>query len=536
MPTFAKNVENLNSSNSLFYKIILALLLPALLINLGLVAFINDEAIRALVALEMDLSGNYITPKMFGEYYYNKPPLYNWILLGFSKIYGQSNEFISRLPTVIFLLAYAATIYHFSRKYFSKRVAFINAFALITCGRILFYDSFLGLIDICFSWTIYSMFMVVYHRWKAGQFYQLFGFAYALTAMAFLMKGLPAIVFLGTTLLAHFIYQKQFKKLFLPAHFFGMGVFVAIVGSYYFAYHQYNDLGIVFNTLFVESAKRTPVEYGFLDTFLHLFSFPFEMVFHFLPWSFLVIYLFQKKLKTRLQEHPFIAYNALIFATTIPLYWISVEVYPRYLFMHVPLIFSVFFYLHEQQKTAPNWQFNLIEKSFSILKIIAPIAILALPFFVENVKEVPYFYLKISAVFLAALALTVFHFYKKSNSFLTLIALLLVLRIGFDWFILPSREKVERTTVCRDSAKAAGQNFKNKTLYILKDELGWNPATGYYITNERQQILTKEFEKRDTNALYIFSQHVVDWGNFEALQKIDVKYENINMYVGRLKK
>lgn len=523
-------------SNSTFYKLSLALLLPALLINLGLVAFINDEAIRALVALEMDFSGNYITPKMFGEYYYNKPPLYNWILLVFSKIYGQSNEFISRLPTVVFLLAYAATIYHFSRKYFSKKWSFINAFALITCGRILFYDSFLGLIDVCFSWTIYCMFMVVYHRWKAGKYYQLFGFAYILTALAFLMKGLPSIVFLGTTLLAHFVYQKEVKKLFSAAHFLGIGIFITIIGSYYFAYHQYNDLSVVFTTLFNESAKRTPIEYSFLDTILHLFSFPFEMFYHFLPWSFLVIYLFQKKLKTKLQAHPFIAYNALIFVTTIPLYWISVEVYPRYLFMHVPLIFSVFLYLHSQQEDAPKWQFNLINKGIKFLLVIAPIAVLVLPFVVEDITEIQLFYLKIITVFIAAIGLTTFYFIKKSPPILTLILMLLIVRIGFNWFILPIREKVERTTVCRNSATAAGENFKEKDMYIFRDELGWNPATAYYISNERGEILRYEFEKMDTSAVYIVSKPTVERGNFEPLQKVEIPYRGLHLLVGKLKK
>ena len=62
----------------IFYGVILVLLLPALLINLGLLTLINDEAIRGLVALEMQISGNYITPTLNGAFYYNKPPLYNW--------------------------------------------------------------------------------------------------------------------------------------------------------------------------------------------------------------------------------------------------------------------------------------------------------------------------------------------------------------------------------------------------------------------------------------------------------------------------
>ena len=65
-------------SNKWFYIAAIFLLLPALLINLGILTFIDDEGIRSLVALEMKLSGNYITPTLNGEFYYNKPPLYNW--------------------------------------------------------------------------------------------------------------------------------------------------------------------------------------------------------------------------------------------------------------------------------------------------------------------------------------------------------------------------------------------------------------------------------------------------------------------------
>ena len=70
-------------SNTLWVILACLLLLPALLINLGLMTFIDDEAIRALVALEMKWSGNFITPTLHGEYYYNKPPLFNGILLVF---------------------------------------------------------------------------------------------------------------------------------------------------------------------------------------------------------------------------------------------------------------------------------------------------------------------------------------------------------------------------------------------------------------------------------------------------------------------
>ena len=524
----------MKTSNRNLYIGILLILMPALLINLGLVAFINDEAIRALVALEMDLSKNYITPTMFGDYYYNKPPLYNWILLVFSKIYGQSNEFISRLPTVFFLLIYAATVYSFSKQYFNKKTAFINAFMLITCGRILFYDSFLGLIDICFSWLIYLMFMVIYHKWKAGKFYQLFTIAYTLAALAFLMKGLPAIVFLGSSLLAHFIYQRQFSRLFSLAHFCGIAILIGLIGSYYWAYHQYNDLKIVFDTLINESAKRTPIEYNISETVLHFFSFPFEMIFHFLPWSLLVIYLFQKNIKEKLLQNPFIAYNVLIFIATIPLYWISVEVYPRYLFMHVPLFFTTLIYLHTEQETSPKWQYKLIFRVFGIAIYLAPLVFLVLPPLINEVEEIPYFYLKMSGVFLLLTIGIWLYLKKEKDFFLVFIFVLLVARIGFNWFILPSREKVERTTVCRTSAIRIAEKFQDKDLYIYKGNLGWNPGTAYYITNTRQSILTNRYEDFDKNAVYIINHNFNQKLKYTTLDTLEVHYRNDQLLIVQL--
>ena len=78
------------------------LCIPAFLLNLGMAPFIGDEAIRALVAYEMMLSDNYLVPTMRGDFYFSKPPLYNWILIGFFKLFGGVNEWVSRIPTVKF--------------------------------------------------------------------------------------------------------------------------------------------------------------------------------------------------------------------------------------------------------------------------------------------------------------------------------------------------------------------------------------------------------------------------------------------------
>ncbi|HRJ17058.1 MAG TPA: glycosyltransferase family 39 protein, partial [Saprospiraceae bacterium] len=211
------------SSDRPYYLAALLLLPPALLIHLGLMTFIDDESIRSLVALEMKLSGNYVTPTLNGEYYYNKPPLYNWILLVFFNLAGRFDEFTARIPTLLSLLGFAATVFVVFRPKYGTRTAFVNALVLITCGRILFWDSILGLIDICFSWVMFGLFMTVYHAFRKGRFWQLFLLTYLLTAIGFLMKGLPALVFQACTLSAYFLYKREFRRLFSAAHFAGIG-------------------------------------------------------------------------------------------------------------------------------------------------------------------------------------------------------------------------------------------------------------------------------------------------------------------------
>jgi 4-amino-4-deoxy-L-arabinose transferase-like glycosyltransferase len=108
--------------------LLLALAAPAFLWNLATVAFIGDEGIRSLVALEMKLSGNYIMPTLNGAAYYNKPPLYNWILLASSWLWGGFGEWPARLTTLLFLGLFAWSVFRFHRRHFNELTAWSAAF------------------------------------------------------------------------------------------------------------------------------------------------------------------------------------------------------------------------------------------------------------------------------------------------------------------------------------------------------------------------------------------------------------------------
>ena len=591
-------IQYFSTKQSILGALILFLLLPALLINLGLVAFYDDEAIRALVAMEMNISGEFITPTMFGELYYNKPPLYNWILHAVFEITNRNDEFICRLVTVLFLLVYAGSVYYFFRrnmngkcvddwtgasppypprggtdpffedttevtlnKNFNRisffplfpsttalsplgggrggmrtqeipttKIALITSLALITCGRILFWESMLGLIDICFSWIIFLLFMVIFQEGEKKRYGRLFIFSYLLAAIGYMLKGLPAVAFLGIALLTYFIWQKKIKQLFSIKHILGGILFLIIVGGYYFLYSQQNGLEEILKTVFHESAKRTFVEHGLGDTLFHFFTFPFEMWYHFLPWTFLIICLFRKNVFNILKENKFIFWNILVFITTVLPYWASVEVYPRYLLMHVPLVFSALFYFYFKKKKENGWQAKTVEMVFFASACLSVIAAL-LPMGWEQAKDVPFRYVKSISVAAILVIASVLFWKWKTQRMLVFVLVLLAARIGYDYFILPSRVKVECSTQVRESSKKAVEMAAGEPIYIYKNSLGFQPMTGYYFTRETGKILEKKFGELKWETFYLVHPGNYDARIFKKYEEIKIKWECGNVWL-----
>ncbi|MEM9052460.1 MAG: hypothetical protein AAGC47_10445, partial [Bacteroidota bacterium] len=343
--------SRLFKTDKFYYGLFVVILIPALLINLGVhhIFIHTDESLRALVALEMLLNEEFIAPTVNGLYYFNKPPLYNWIIAASFKLFGEASLFALRFPVFLAILIYGYLIIKFIGKASSKRMGWFVAIATITCGRILFYDSFLGLIDIAFSTLIFTNFMLFYHLGTREKYFALFASTYFLSALAYLMKGLPPIVFQGFTIIALALYKKNWKIIFHPFHFLGALFFIVPVAGYYFAYLEVNPkpLSELFATLWSESSKRTVTDHGIVDSLKALYQFPLENLYHFAPWTVLIVFLFRKGAFKELWNVDFSRFLILVFGLNIIVYWTSPGVHPRYLFMFLPLLFFLLFQLAE---------------------------------------------------------------------------------------------------------------------------------------------------------------------------------------------
>jgi 4-amino-4-deoxy-L-arabinose transferase-like glycosyltransferase len=114
-----------------------AIYLPAL----GARELRGEEGRRVLPAVSMLKTGDWLVPQIGGEAYYRKPPLINWLVASSFLLTGEQTEHAARLPSVLFLLAFAAAIVWLGGPWLRLEarliaaVIFLTSVAVIEKGR-----------------------------------------------------------------------------------------------------------------------------------------------------------------------------------------------------------------------------------------------------------------------------------------------------------------------------------------------------------------------------------------------------------------
>lgn len=98
--------------------------------SFGLVA--RGEPRYATVAREMLATGDFVTTRIEGMVYLDKPPLLHWMNAASMAIFG-NNEWAFRLPTMLFAAACTALVYWIARQVFGRREALCSALVLASC-------------------------------------------------------------------------------------------------------------------------------------------------------------------------------------------------------------------------------------------------------------------------------------------------------------------------------------------------------------------------------------------------------------------
>ena len=84
------------------YLLLLAIISFQILFGIGGTALLDpDEPVYAETAKEMIRFGDYLSPRIYNEFWYDKPPVFYWLVVGSLKIFGGFNELAARLPAAL---------------------------------------------------------------------------------------------------------------------------------------------------------------------------------------------------------------------------------------------------------------------------------------------------------------------------------------------------------------------------------------------------------------------------------------------------
>lgn len=457
-----------------------------------------EEPRRAIVALEMYLTGNYIVPKINGWDYYNKPPLFNWLIAFCFYLFNSFSEWVVRVPSLVSFLLTGLFHYLFSRKYFKGHISILASLFFLTSADIFFYGSInAGEIDLFYSLLVYLQVMCIFFFYERKDYLLLFLSSYAFTALGVITKGPPSLAFQALTLLGWFIYNKEFKRLFYWQHILGILLLVGISGGYFYVYAQQADVVGLLVRLTKEATQRSGVESGIIKTLTGAVSFPLLLIQLLLPWSVFVVLCFRKDFFARVKENRLLIFCLIFIACNIPIYWFTGELKNRYIYMFFPFITTLLAYFVEERTGKFERFYAVIQKLIIAGMCLFVLLFLVLPF-TPYTKEISAIFSKsVLFAFLAAIIALYTIKYVPHRTFYTLLFLVL-LRFALSTFYYPvmlasDKNMTYRKTTSEILKIANGEQvYWAENPYVFKSELGIGPVKLKEATHKTAALLAYE--------------------------------------------
>lgn len=194
-----------------------------------------DEPVYAETPKEMFLYNDFISPRIFGEYWYDKPPMYYWLVALSYKVFG-INDFAARFPSGSLAVVCIFVMWYFGNKIFNQRTGILSALILLTSVEY-FYLGKAAVTDITLNlFLTCSLFSFITKK------YYLF---YFFAGLAVLTKGPIGLFFPGIIVFIYLVVTKNLKELTRIKLPLGIVIFSIIALPWYIImYHLHGSIFI----------------------------------------------------------------------------------------------------------------------------------------------------------------------------------------------------------------------------------------------------------------------------------------------------
>ena len=154
-------MKNLNLQSLI---IIAVLALITIMWGIGSVPLFDpDEPVYAETAREMIKYGDFLSPRIFDNYWYDKPPMYYWLVSISFGLFGDG-EAAARFPAALMAVATSVMLYFSISNIFSERAGFWASIVLTTCVEF-FYLGKAAVTDTTLLFFMTAALLCYLHKW-----------------------------------------------------------------------------------------------------------------------------------------------------------------------------------------------------------------------------------------------------------------------------------------------------------------------------------------------------------------------------------
>lgn len=330
------DVNSFMSSNKMYVRIFLISFFSYMFFNQAMPITDPVESNYALTAKEMVLTGDWISPRIYGNVWFDKPVFFYWLTALSFKFFGFS-AWAARLGPAFFAAVGLVLLYWFTSKIASRKTAILSVIIMGTSFEYMILAKLIitDMVFFLFNCAALGFFYLGYVRMDGCKWWYLA--AYVSMAFAVLTKGPIGVLLPGLVILVFIATQRnwaEFKAIFWPT---GVFLFAVVALPWYVTMYALHGTAFIDTFFGVHNYLRATVSEHPKDNVSYYYFVVF--VISLLPWSALAIKsLIQGGKKLIHQTSPLYVFFFVWIAAYFGFYSLMATKYLTYTF---PILFPI---------------------------------------------------------------------------------------------------------------------------------------------------------------------------------------------------
>ena len=307
------------------------------------------ESNYTLTAKEMLQANDYLSPRIYGKFWYDKPIFFYWELILAYGIFGV-NEFASRFFPAVFATCGVMLTYYFGKKIFNHKVGLFAAILLAATPEF-WYISHAIITDMTLFCAISITLMTFYIGYTSGNT-KLYYVSYVAVGIGMLTKGPIAFCLPALIIFLFLLIQKDLSHLLKMKLLTGIPLAFAIAAVWYVPMYAIHGQDFIDNFFGVHNFLRATVSEH--PKFNVWYYYTVIFLLGFFPYCLPIIYSQIKKFwrERRLPSLDTREKFLLTWALTVPIVFQSFATkyvtYTLPYMMPVAILFACYFVKHEK--------------------------------------------------------------------------------------------------------------------------------------------------------------------------------------------